>query len=98
MPEDESPVWGFLRDRADESFGAAASSDQSAVRFRREAVVRLLDAAVGVLSATRHLVEVAEEVAKEQRDRLAIAPIVDRSQDDGRDTTERPKKRIDLTY
>jgi hypothetical protein len=97
MPDDAHPVWDFLRDRADESFGAAAAGE-SGVRFRRESMVRVLDAAVGVLSATRHLVEVVEEVVKEQRDRLAIAPIVDPSDRDGMDADGGPKKRIDLTY
>jgi hypothetical protein len=98
MPDDAHPVWEFLREKADESFGSSTGGDQSAVRFRRESLVRILDAAAGVLSATRHLVEVAEDVVKQQRDRLALAPIVDDSDGPGMDSREQPRKRIDLTY
>lgn len=41
---------------------------------RREATTRMLDAAIGALAATGHLVAVAEEVLRDQRDRLAPDP------------------------
>jgi hypothetical protein len=64
---------------------------------RRDAMVRLLDAAVGVLESTRHLIGVTEEVLKEQRDRVAagLPSELDRRVAPSRD---RPRRRIDLTF
>ncbi len=89
MPGDADALWSFLRgieDAADEAAAAARPA------IRRESLIRVLDAAVGVLAATRRFFEVTEEVVKEQRDRLAAA---DR---EGVPQAESGRTRIDLTY
>jgi hypothetical protein len=98
MRDDNDPMWEFLRERAESRREASASPGLSDVRFRRESVVRILDAAVGVLAATRRFVEVAEDVVKEQRDRLAIAPVVEGDERPYAGTDGQPATKIDLTY
>lgn len=91
----EDAIWSLLRDRAEDDRGAA-SGDVPPPRTNREAVVALLDAALGVLSATRHLVEVAEDVVREQRDRVASDTDHRPPRDEQADSGQRRK--IDLSY
>jgi hypothetical protein len=89
----EDALREMLRDRATTN---GDRDDLARVRFRRESTARILDAAIGVLAATRHLVAVTEEVLSEQRDRMrdeAAAPPRRASDHD------RPwRKKIDLDY
>jgi hypothetical protein len=98
MPADADPIWDFLRGRTDETAADPPSGGQSADRFRRESVVRMLDATAGVLAAVRHFVEVAEDVVKEQRDRLAADPVADGPDGPDPAPTDRPRAKIPLTY
>jgi hypothetical protein len=66
----EDAIWSLLRDRAVDN-RSASTGDVAPPRTNRESLVLVLDAALGLLSATRHLVEVTEDVVREQRDRLA---------------------------
>lgn len=91
----EDAIWSLLRDRAEDDRGRP-TDDVPPSRSNREAMVVLLDAALGVLSATRHFVEVTEDVVREKRDRLASegdqhAPRDDKSQPGQR-------RKIDLSY
>ena len=105
---DEDAIWQLLRERQRDDagsgagsgagFGAGPDEGEPHYRFRRDALVPVLDAALGVLAATRHLVEVTEDVLREQRDRLVAEaepePVGD--EETGRHTAGR--KRIDLSY
>jgi hypothetical protein len=97
MPEDrDGAIWRLLRDRVPDDV-APPRGDQESPRFRGESLVPVLDAVLGVLAATRHLVEVTEDVVREQRDRMASAadpgPAPDASK-----TSAAQRKRIDLSY
>jgi hypothetical protein len=85
--EREGAIWDLLKDRSDYE-GVAEPRGGRGARGGRDAWVPILDAALGVLAATRHLVEVTEEVVREQRDRMADRP----------STPERPPTKIDLSY
>jgi hypothetical protein len=91
----EDAIWSLLRDRAEDDRGVP-TGDGAPPRTNRESLVLVLDAALGLLSATRHLVEVTEDVVREQRDRLASesdpgAPRNEQSQSARR-------RKIDLSY
>jgi hypothetical protein len=68
---------------------------------RRETATRMLDATAGVLAATGRLIAVAEELVRDQRDRLASEPPTAGDaglhlRPDDRAATGR--RRIDLSY
>ena len=91
----EEAIWSLLRSRAAED-AASSTGAPSSPRPNRESMVALLDAALGVLTATRHLVEVAEDVVRQQRDRMAsdaVAPA-----HDSRDEAGAQRRKIHLTY
>lgn len=91
---DEEAIWSLLRERAEDDPRQEARGSASP-RTNRDSLVALLDAALGVLSATRHLVEVTEDVVRDQRDRLASEP----ARRDQRDEHAPPERRkIDLSY
>ena len=94
MPDDGA-IWGLLADRA-ARLGDRSDDALPGRQFGRESQVRLLTAAIGVLAATRELVDVAEDVLRQRRDRLAEEP------DDGptepRHQDPPGRRRIDLTY
>ena len=71
----EDAIWSLLRDRAEDDRNAP-TGDVAPPRTNRESLVVVLDAALGLLSATRHLVEVTEDVVRERRDRLRPNPTV----------------------
>jgi hypothetical protein len=91
----EEAIWSLLRDRPTddprEPAGEAASS-----RTNRDSRVALFDAALGVLSATRHLVEVTEDVVRERRDRIASESEHRAPRDEQSSPAQRQK--IDLSY
>lgn len=91
----EDAIWSLLRDRADDDVGAP-TRDVPPSRNNREAAVVLLDAALGVLSATRHLVEVTEDVVREKRDRLASES--DQSAPRDEESRAGQRRKIDLSY
>jgi hypothetical protein len=102
MPEDrEGAIWRLLRDRAadDRAAGDNALPDDGPASpgSRRESWVPVLDAVLGVLAATRHLVEVTEDVVREQRDRMASATGASGMTETSR-TTSAERKKIDLSY
>jgi hypothetical protein len=69
----DDTVWEMLRARA--AGDRAGRGRLSAGReLPPESRARILDAAVEVLAATRHLVEALEEGLRERRDRLVAAP------------------------
>jgi len=93
----DGTIWELLASRA-ESDGETTPRDVVWLGVKRESAVRLLDAAAGVLTATRHLVAVAEEIVREQRDRL-VARTADRIADDEAPAPDSHRReRIDLTY
>ena len=95
MTGGDDTVWRLLTERA--SGRRPPSDDAAAAEFRRVSGVRLLDAAIGVLAATRELVAVGEDILRQQRERLAAPP-------DGADaTSRRPRaesqpETVPLTY
>jgi hypothetical protein len=91
----EEAIWSLLRDRAADD-PMAATGDSSASRTNRDSLVALLDAALGMLSATRHLVEVTEDVVRERRDRLASECEHGAPRDEQSSSAQRRK--IDLSY
>jgi hypothetical protein len=91
----EDAIWALLRDRAEDDRGAP-TGDVSPPRTNREALVAMLDAALGVLSATRHLVEVTEDVVREQRDRLASES--DQPAPGDEQSRSARRRKIDLSY
>ena len=96
----DGAIWDLVHDHqaaGDEERRAGGELPPGTSDLRRDALVRLLDAAVGVLESTRHLIGVTEEVFKEQRDRLAAGPPsgMDRRSTPARD---RSRQRIDLTF
>jgi hypothetical protein len=96
MTEDnEDAIWALLRDRAEDDRGAP-TGDVAPSRTNRESLVVVLDAALGVLSATRHLVEVTEDVVREQRDRLASES--DQPGPRGKHSPSARRRKIDLSY
>lgn len=94
MPDDEA-IWRLLRERALREATPTEGAEGSQGP-KRESVVSLLDAVLGVLGATRHLVEVVEGVVRDGRDRLA--------EPDGElpqtvpDQSRSERKRITLSY
>jgi hypothetical protein len=66
------------------------------VSAKRESLSRLLDAAIEVLGATERLLSVAEDLLREQRERLAAPP--PEPPDDGHEERAERPRRIDLTY
>jgi hypothetical protein len=98
MPEDDrtGAIWRLLRDRVPDEV-APTDDEQVSLRFRRESLVPVLDAALGVLAATRHLVEVTEDVIREQRDRIASAPGPGADAEASRSRAG-DRKKIDLSY
>jgi hypothetical protein len=95
MPDTrEEAIWSLLRDRAAND-PMAGASESAPLRSNRDSLVALFDAALGMLSATRHLVEVTEDVVREQRDRIA-SESENRAAQDGQSSAQRTK--IDLTY
>ena len=62
--------------------------DEAYLRFRRESVVRVLDAAIAMVSATNELVVAAEELLRDQRARL----VSDERRESG-DSERRPNRR-----
>jgi hypothetical protein len=94
----DDAVWHLLREHA-EAGDEARDHDAAWAATRRDASVRLLDAAVGVVGSTRQLLAVLEDVLREQRDRVAGGPDPPvRVEPASRqpDTTER--QRIELSY
>ncbi|HZO67302.1 MAG TPA: hypothetical protein VFB74_20060 [Kribbellaceae bacterium] len=68
---------------------------------RRETATRMLDATAGVLAATGRLIAVAEELVRDQRDRLACEPPTAGDTDPRRRPDDRAapgRRRIDLSY
>lgn len=65
---------------------------------RREAATRLLDAAIGALAATGQLVSVAEDVLRDQRDRLAADRPPDHRRPPATKAPPAARHRIDLSY
>jgi len=97
MPEDrDGAIWRLLRDRVPDD-AAPPRGDQESPSSRRESLVPVLDAVLGVLAATRHLVEVTEDVVREQRDRMASAADPD-PEPGGSKTMAAKRKKIDLSY
>jgi hypothetical protein len=97
MPEDrEGAIWRLLRDRAADD-SALPDDGPASPGFRRESLVPVLDAVLGVLAATRHLVEVTEDVVREQRDRMASANGAGGTTETSR-TTPAERRKIDLSY
>lgn len=95
----DDPVWALLADHLGGGDARAAGTQPGpATAARREAAVRLLDAAAGVLVATGHLVAVAEEVVRAQRDRLATDAAGGASATDGAEPGHGARQRIDITY
>ena len=74
MPGDGA-FWDLVREHAEADGGADGSSSRAEggawSGARRDASVRLLDAAVGVVGSTRELLAVMEDVLREHRDRIA---------------------------
>jgi hypothetical protein len=91
----EDAIWSLLRDRAADD-RSAPTGDIAPPRTNRESLVVVLDAALGLLSATRHLVEVTEDVVREQRDRLASESDHRSPRDEQSQSAQRRK--IDLSY
>ena len=91
----EDAIWSLLRDRAVDD-GGAPPGDIAPPRTNRESLIVVLDAALGLLSATRHLVEVTEDAVREQRDRLASDAEHRASRDEQSQSAQRRK--IDLSY
>jgi hypothetical protein len=91
----EEAIWSLLRDRPVDN-PTAPAGDSAPPRTNRDSLVALLDAALGVLSATRHLVEVAEDVVRDQRDRIASEAEQRAPRDE--ETSPARRKKIDLSY
>jgi hypothetical protein len=92
-------IWDLLREHADAG-DEARDRDAAWGAARRDASVRLLDAAVGVVGSTRQLLAVVEDVLREQRDRVAAGANDPTS---GDNTTCHPsdgkgRQRIELSY
>lgn len=95
MPVDEL-IWEALGSELGRDDHADDPAGRPGDESRREAAVRLLDAALAALAATGHLVTVAELVLRQQRDHLATP-----AHPDSGDPAPRPAaghQRIDLTY
>jgi hypothetical protein len=91
----EEAIWSLLRDRAAHDT-MPTTGDPADSSGNRDSLVALFDAALGVLSATRHLVEVTEDVVREQRDRLASESERGAPREDEPSSAQRRK--IDLSY
>lgn len=103
-------IWDLMREHARERVDDPPVLDSDATNdashrnpawsdSRRDATVRVLDAAVGVVGSTRHLLAVLEDVLREQRDRVvmgATPPSPVDGEVDGDDRSGR--ERIDLTF
>jgi hypothetical protein len=93
----DDPIWELLSDHA-RQVDEPARDNRAWSNVKRESAARLLEAAAGVLAATRHLVTVAEEVVEEQRDRI-VAGGEPRPVDEPQPAEpQRRRERIDLTY
>jgi hypothetical protein len=93
----DDAIWELLSDHARRD-DEPARDDPAWSNVKRESAARLLEAAAGVLAATRHLVTVAEEIVEEQRDRI-VAGSEPRPVDEAQPAEpQRRRERIDLTY
>lgn len=92
-------IWDLLREHADAG-DEARDRDAAWGAARRDASVRLLDAAVGVVGSTRQLLAVVEDVLREQRDRVAAGasePVPGR-ESACNPSDEKGRQRIELSY
>lgn len=78
-----------------ETTGNGGGRDAASSDARRDATVRVLDAAVGVVGSTRYLLAVIEDVLREQRDRVAAGA---GTQSPAARPHPSGRERIDLTY
>jgi hypothetical protein len=95
----DDAIWDLLREHADAG-NEARDRDAAWGAARRDASVRLLDAAVGVVGSTRQFLAVVEDVLREQRDRVA-AGAPDRGDGvgvTGDPSDEKGRQRIELSY
>lgn len=96
----DGAIWDLVRDHERAGDAPQPCEDQQALlaaEARRDALIRVLDAAVGVLESTRILIVVAAESLSEHRDRVAAAlpkQLEDRETDPPRAT----RQHIDLTF
>jgi hypothetical protein len=81
-----------------DSVGDVGRGDAAGTDGRRDATLRVLDAAVGVVGSTRHLLAVLEDVLREQRERVAAGTTPPSPREDGTSRTASGRQRIDLTY
>lgn len=96
----DGAIWDLVRDHERSGDAVEPRDDEPARRAadaRRDAVVRVLDAAVGALESTRNLIVVAEEFLREHRDQVAAGlPTDPESCETGAPRASR--QRIDLTF
>jgi hypothetical protein len=93
----EEAIWSLLRDRPVDD-PRAPVGDSAPSRTNRDSLVALLDAALGMLSATRHLVEVAEDVVRDQRDRIASESESEQRAPGDEQSPSAQRRKIDLSY
>jgi hypothetical protein len=95
----DDAIWNLLREHADAG-NEARDRDAAWGAARRDASVRVLDAAVGVVGSTRQFLAVVEDVLRERRDRVAAGATDPASGDDttGRPSDGKGRQRIELSY
>jgi hypothetical protein len=95
----EEALWELLSERARRDEESTRENRAAWSSVKRESAARLLDAAAGVLAATGRFVSVAEDIVREQRDRMIAV-----GAEPGYDSESQPREeqsgreRIDLTY
>jgi hypothetical protein len=95
----DDAIWGLIREHADVST-EGRDRDATWNAARRDASVRLLDAAVGVVGSTRQFLAVVEDVLREQRDRVTAGAhdLADGSESTRPSSDEQGRQRIELSY
>jgi hypothetical protein len=101
VPDDDA-IWKLLTERARAGARPQQDGGPEATRFRRESKARLVSAAIDVLAAARTLVDVAEDVLRQYRDRLDEAPgelpTPPEHEEENEEAHERGPRTIHLTY
>lgn len=96
----DGAIWDLVRDHERPDDPPQPRDDEQALRAtesRRDALVRVLDAAVGVLESSRILIVAAEEALREHRDNVAAA-LPTELEDRETGAPRASRHRIDLTF
>jgi hypothetical protein len=94
--DDDDAIWKLLAARP--RTRAPDADDLAGRRLRRESMVKILTAAIGVVTATRELLDVTEAALLEHRDRLALGAETRGEDDCSLHERGHKRSRIDLSY